>query len=250
MWMIGTAIPLLFVFLIGCPPPYEPKKLEMEPIGTTKNVPTTTADDPGDGGTVAPNSGTTAQNTDAPAGSSLCTGSFDDLADTLRSCEVSMPKGTEPLKGKLKVEVTGGGSTTPGGHVELEVKLRNIGSEPVSVYFSGDPYPKFDVEATDSRGKRVDLPAQRWPGYPKGFKPEASVAKASKVTLPKDGTAKLKLSWDAVKTKWAPEKAKEWDRRGFPRVPDKPLGKGKYSLRVVLPIIGDVDIPKVTIEVS
>ncbi|MFO0739448.1 MAG: hypothetical protein U0270_26355 [Labilithrix sp.] len=248
--MIGIAVPLLFLLLIGCPPPYEPKKLEMEPIGTTKNVPTTTADDPSDGGVVAPNSGTTAQNTDTPGGSSICSGSFDDLADTLKSCEVSMPKGTEPLKGKLEVKVTGGGATTPGGHVELQVTLRNTSSEPLNVYFTGDPSPHFDVEATDSKGKRVDLPPGRWPGYPKGFKPDAKEAKAAKVTLAKDGTAKLKVTWDAVKMKWAPERAKTWDGRGFPRSPDKPLGKGKYSLRVILPIMGDVEVPKVTIEVS
>jgi hypothetical protein len=250
MWMIGTAVPLLFVFLIGCPPPYEPKKLEMEPIGTTKNVPTNTLDDPGDGGVVAPNSGTTAQNSDTPAGSSICTGSFDDLADTLKSCEAPMPKGTDPLRGKLEVKVTGGDKTSPGGRVELQVTLRNTSSEPLAVYFTGDPFPHFDVEATDSKGRRVDLPPGRWPGYPKGFKPEVKEAKASKVTLPKDGTAKLKVTWDAVKTKWAPDRAKTWDGRGFPRVPDKPLAKGKYSLRVVLPILGDVDVPKVTIEIG
>lgn len=250
MWMIWLAVPLLFLFLIGCPPPYEPKKLEMEPIGTTKNVPTTTPDDPSDGGVVAPNSGTPGPN-GTPAANSICSGAdFDDLADTLKSCETSMPKGTEPLKGKLEVKVTGADKTTPGGHVELQVTLRNTSSEPITVYFTGDPYPHFDVEATDAKGKRADLPAGRWPGYPKGFKPDVKEAKASKVTLVKDGTAKLKVSWDAVKTKWAPERAKTWEGRGFPRIPDKPLGKGKYSLRVVLPILGDVDIPKVTVEVS
>lgn len=250
MWMIWIAAPLLFLFLVGCPPPYEPKKLEMESIGTTKNVPTDSLDEPGDGGVVAPNSGTTPQNTDVPAGNSLCTGSFDDLADTLRSCDASMPKGTEPLKGKLEVKISGAEKTSPGGRVDLVVTLRNTSSEPLDVYFTGDPYPHFDVEATDSKGRRVDLPPGRWPGYPKGFKPEPKEAKASKVTLPKDATAKLKVSWDAVKMKWAPDRAKTWEGRGFPRVPDKPLAKGKYSLKVVLPVLGDVDIPKVTVEVG
>lgn len=252
LWMIGVAVPLLFVFLIGCPPPHEPKKLEMEPIGTTKNVPTSTGDDPGDGGVVAPNSGTTAQNSgNGAGGSSVCSGAdFDDLADTLKSCETSMPSKPDGLKGKLEVKVTAVDKTSPGGHVDLQVTLRNTSSEALNVYFTGTPYPQFDVEATDSKGKRVDLPPGRWPGYPKGFKPEAKEAKASKVTIAKDGTAKLKVSWDAVKTKWAPERAKSWDGRGFPRSPDKPLGKGKYLLKVVLPLIGDTDVPRVTVEVG
>jgi hypothetical protein len=33
-------------------------------------------------------------------------------------------------------------------------------------------------------------------------------------------------------------------------MPSGPLGTGKYSLRVVLPLIGDVDAPKVPIEVG
>ncbi len=70
------------------------------------------------------------------------------------------------------------------------------------------------------------------------------------MTLEKNGTAKLKISWDAVKTKWAPEKARGWDGRGYPRVPSGPLTKGKYSLKLVLPIFGDVEAPKVPVEVS
>ncbi|MBX3233246.1 MAG: hypothetical protein KIT84_20855 [Labilithrix sp.] len=252
--MSGPGIPLLFALLLGCPPPYQPKKLEMESIGTTKDVPTTTLDDPGDGGVVAPNSGTPSPGSSGGV-NTLCSGSeFEDLADALRSCEVPMPKASEvgSMRDKVEVKVTASTSTTsPGGRIDLQITLRNkSSSDPVTVYFTGDPYPRFDVEATDSRGRRADLPDKRWPGYPKGMKPEARETKASRVTLDKNGTAKVKISWDAVRTKWAPDKARSWEGRGYPRVPSGPLPKGKYSLKLILPIFGDVEVPKVPVEVS
>jgi len=255
--MTWLAIPLLFTLLIGCPPPYEPKKLEMEPIGTTKNVPTSTLDDPGDGGVVAPNSGTPTPggSSGGSGGNSLCTSAdFDDLLDALKSCEVPMPKASDvgSVRDKVEVKVTASTSnTSPGGRIDLQITLRNKSTtDPVTIYFTGDPYPRFDVEATDSKGRRADLPDKRWPGYPKGVKPEAREAKASRVTLEKNGTARVKVTWDAVKTKWAPDKARSWDGRGYPRIPSGPLGKGKYSLKLILPIFGDVEVPKVPVEVS
>lgn len=251
--MSRLVVPLLFVALIGCPQPYQPKKLEMEQIGTTHNVPTNTPEDPSDGGVVAPNSGT--PNPSSSGGSTICSGTeFDDLLDSLKSCEVPMPKASDigQIKDKVEVKITPSTSTIgPGGRIDLSITLRNkSASDPVTIYFSGDPYPRFDVEATDSKGRRADLPDKRWPGYPKGFKPEARDAKASRVTLEKNGTAKLKVTWDAVKTRWAPEKAKEWTGRGYPRIPTGPLGKGKYTLKLVVPLLGDVEVPKLPIEVS
>lgn len=248
--MMWTAVPLLLMLLIGCPPPYQPKKLETQKIGTTENVPTDTPDYAGDGGVVSPNSATAA----GGGGAGPCEGGdFDDLADTLKSCDTPMPSSKDyaALKDKLDVKLKPSAtSTTPGGRIDIDVTLTNKSSDAVSVYFTGDPFPHFDVEATDAKGRRADLPPQRWPGYPKGFKPEAKEAKASKVTISAGGTAHLKVSWDAVKTKWAPDRAKSWDGRGYPRIPSGPLGKGKYSLKVVLPILGDVDPPKLPIDVS
>lgn len=239
----------LTLALGGCPPPPEPKKLEMEPIGTIKNVPTTTPDEPGDGGVTSPNSGTP-----SPGSASACSSAeFENLEEALKQCEVPMPRASEvpPIKDKLDVKVTTSTpSTTPGGRVDVQITLRNKSNDPISLYFTGDPAPRFDLEAVDSRGKRVDLPSQKWPGYPKGYKPEARDAKATKVTLDKNGFAKIKVTWDAVKMKWAPDKAKSWEGRGYPRAPSGPLAPGKYSLRVILPLIGDVDSPKVPIEVS
>jgi hypothetical protein len=234
----------------GCSPPPEPKKLEMEPIGTIKNVPTTAREElrGGDSGVTSPNSGTPSP------GSSACSGlEFENLDDVLRQCEVPMPRSSEvpTIKDKLDVKVsTSSPSTTPGGRVDVQITLRNKSNDPLVLYFTGDPAPRFDLEAVDAKGRRVDLPANKWPGYPKGYKPEAREVKAAKVTLDKNGTAKIKLSWDAIKTKWAPDKAKTWDGRGFPRTPSGPLGVGKYLLRVVLPLIGDLDVPKAPVEIG
>ncbi|MDF2692268.1 MAG: hypothetical protein K0S65_651 [Labilithrix sp.] len=236
------------LLLLGCPPPREPKKLEMEPIGTLKNVPTTPLVDESDSGVTTPNSGTPAP------GSSACSASeFDNLEEALKQCEVSMPRASElpSIKDKLEVKVTTSTpSTTPGGRVDVLITLRNKSNDPLTLYFTGDPTPRFDVEAVDTRGRRVDLPAGKWPGYPKGFKPETREAKASKITLEKNGTARLKISWDAVKTKWAPDRAKTWEGRGYPRTPAGPLGPGKYSLRILLPLIGEVETARVPIEID
>ncbi len=258
MLMSWTAATLLLSLTIGCPPSLQPpKKVEMESIGTVKNVPTTPRDEGGDSGVTSPNSGTPSPGSGG-GGSGTASGPcnsnlFDNLADALRSCEVPMPRAAEvpSIKDKLDVKIsTSTGATSPGGRVEVEITLRNKSNEPIALYFTGDPAPRFDLEAVDSKGKRVDLPAGRWPGYPKGYKPEARDAKAAKVTLDKNGVAKIKVNWDAVKTKWAPERARNWEGRGYPRVPSGPLGPGKYLLRAVLPLIGDVDAPKVPIEVD
>ena len=235
------------VLLLSCVPPHQPKKLEMEPIGTLKNIPTTALDDRGDSGVTSPNSGT------APIDGACTSGAFDNVEVTLRQCEVPLPRASEvpSLKEKLEVKVSTSASTaSPGGRVEVTVTLRNRTAEPLPLYFTGDPLPKFDLETVDAKGRRADLPAAKWPGYPKGYKPEARDAKASRITLEKNGTARVKLSWDAVKTRWAPDRARTWEGRGYPRVSGAALPPGKYSLRLVLPLLGAVDLPKTPIDVG
>jgi hypothetical protein len=245
-WLV-CAMGLVVLSGIACENGISKKNLAMEPIGTVKPINTTQTEDKSDGGVVAPNSGT-------PSKDGPCIASeFDNLEDVFRTCEVAMPKASDvpQVKDKLDVKVTmSSATTTPGGRVDVQIVLRNKTSEPLPIYFTGDPTPHFDLEAVDSKGRRADLPSSKWPGYPKGYKPEAREAKASRVTLDKNGSAKLRLTWDAVKTKWAPDKAKSWEGRGFPRSPSGPLPPGKYMLRLVLPLIGDVDVPKVPIEVS
>src|SRR5690348_14881948 len=61
------------LLLLGCSPPPAPKKLEMEPIGTLKNVPTTPLVDESDSGVTTPNSGTP-----APVSSACSASEFDN----------------------------------------------------------------------------------------------------------------------------------------------------------------------------
>lgn len=236
------------VSVAGCPPSREPRRLEMEPIGTVKGVATTPLDEDGEGDVTTPNSGTP-----APGTTPCSAPDFDDLEEALKRCEVPMPRASEvpAIKDKLEVSVTASSPTiTPGGRLDVQITLRNTSGDPLALYFTGDPSPRFDVEAVDTKGRRVDVPPGKWPGYPKGFRPEAREAKAAKVTLDKNGSARIKVPWDAVKMKWAPEKAKVWQGRGYPRVPSGPLARGKYSLRVVLPLIGDIATPKLDVTVG
>ncbi|MBX3199917.1 MAG: hypothetical protein KF850_23325 [Labilithrix sp.] len=247
-WSYGLMFGAGIVLLLGCPPPREPKKLEMQPIGTLANVPTAPPEVDDGSDVTTPNSGTP-----SPGTTTCGAPDFDNLEDTLKLCEVPMPRPSEvpSIKDKLEVTVTSSTpTTTPGGRVDLQITLRNKTSDPLALYFTGDPSPRFDVEAVDAKGRRVDIPPNKWPGYPKGYKPEAREAKAAKVTLDKNGSARVKLVWDAVKTKWAPERARSWEGRGYPRMIAGPLGVGKYSLRVVLPLLGDVAAPKVAVEVT
>ncbi|HVJ89004.1 MAG TPA: hypothetical protein VM580_04310 [Labilithrix sp.] len=236
------------LLLAGCSTPPVRKPIEMEPIGTLKNVPTTPLEEPNGRDVTTPNSGTPAP------GTSACSGNvFENLEEIFRQCDVPMPRpGDLPsLKDKLEVTVTTSApSTPPGGRVEVVITLRNKTSDPLPLYLAGDPGPRIDVEAFDVKGKRVDVPASRWPGFPKGFKPEPREAKAAKITLEKNGTVRLRGAWDARKMKWAPEKARSWDGRGYPRVPAGPLAPGTYTLRVILPLLGEADVPKMLIEVG
>lgn len=238
-----------FAWAVGCGAPAPRKALEMQAIGTVESVPQPEETDATPGSTTTPNSGTPDHAKEA-----ACTmADVDDLEGALRSCEVPMPKSSDvpDIKGRLEVRVTSSTpTTTPGGRVDLVLVLHNKTAEPLPLYFTGDPNPHFDVEALDARGRRADLPAGKWPGYPKGFKPETREVKASRITLEKNGTARVRLVWDAVKSKWAPDKAKTWEGRGYPRTPAGPMPAGKYTLRVVVPVLGELDTPKVDVAVG
>jgi hypothetical protein len=244
----GVGVTLGALFFLACEPVHQRKKIEMTPIGTWQNVPTASRDDGSDSGVTAPNSGTLAREN-----SSCSAAEFDNLEDTLRGCEVPMPRATDvgSLRDRLDVRVaTSPSRTTPGGRIDVEITLRNKTNEPLALYFTGDPSPRFDVEALNTQGKRVDIPATKFPGYPKGQKPEARETKAAKVTLEKNGTAKVHLAWDAVKSKWSPSSARSWEGRGYPRVPAGPLAAGRYLLRIVLPLLGDIDPPRIGVDVG
>jgi hypothetical protein len=234
--------------LVACSGASQRKPLEMQSIGTVKNVPKPVEDD-SPGTSTSPNSGTP-----NAAREAACTvADVENLEEALRSCDVPVPKSPDvpSIKDRLEVKVTAATpSTAPGGRIDLVLTLRNKTDTPLPLYFTGEPSPRFDVEALDTKGRRADLPPNKFPGYPKGGKPEPRETKASRITLDKNGTARMKLSWEAVKTKWAPDRAKTWEGRGYPRAPAGPMPAGKYTLRVLLPVIGEVDPPKVAVDIG
>lgn len=249
-WVLGY---LALAVAASCTPPPQRKPIEMMPIGTVPDIPRT-VEDLGPGDTTTPNSGTPS------AATGECTvGDGEDLESAFKGCETSMPKKSElpsNLKDKLELRVS---SSTPaitgGGQVDLTVFLQNKSKESLSLFFSGDPEPQFDVEALDAKGRRVDQPAGRQPPYPKGYTPPSREAKAVRVSLKAGATVRVKLPWVASKMKWAPDKLKEWEGRGYPKAPAGDLPRGKYVLRVVVPIIGAVEkgeltLPKVKVEVT
>jgi hypothetical protein len=235
----------------GCDPPAKRKPIEMAPIGTVPIL-TRTAVEPDGGTTTSPNSGTASASKEA-----ACTSDdFEALEDALKQCEAKMPRsGDVPsnMRDKLDVRVTSGTpSITPGGRADLTLTLKNKSNEPLPLYFTGDPTPRFEIEAVDAKGRRVDLPTGKPPKTP--VVPTREV-KAARITLAPGGTARVRIPWDAVKTRWAPEKAKTWEGRGYPRAAAGPLGTGKYTLRVVVPLVGvfekgELDVPKVPMEVG
>jgi len=223
----------------------------MAPIGTVP-IKERTADEPDGGATTTPNSGTP-----SAAKEAACTsGDFESLEEALKQCDSAMPRaGDVPsgMRDKLEVRVISGTpSISPGGRVDLTLTLKNKSGEPLPLYFSGDPNPRFEVEALDAKGRRVDLPTGKPPKTP--TVPTRDV-KSARITLAPGGTARVKIPWDAVKTRWAPEKAKSWEGRGYPRAGAGPLAAGKYTLRIVLPLIGvfekgELELPKVPMEVG
>ncbi len=247
-----VALALHGVVSLGCDPAKTQRKpIEMAPIGTVPIFTRTTAEE-GDGGTTTPNSGTP-----NPAKEAACqSADFESLEETLRLCDSPMPRaGDVPsgLRDKLEMRVTAGTpSITPGGRVDLTLTVKNKSNETLPLYFSGTPQPAFEVEALDAKGKRVDLPGGKPPKSPALATRET---KAARIMLNPGGTARIRIPWDAVKTKWAPERMKSWEGRGYPRAPGGPLGPGKYTLRVFVPLVGvfdksESDLPKVPIEVG
>lgn len=235
----------------GCDPPTQRRPVEMAPIGTVP-VLTRTADEPDGGTTTAPNSAGSLSAKEA-----ACTSDdFESLEEALKLCESKMPRAGDVPSGmreRLEVRVTSGTPTiTPGGRADVTLTLKNKSSEPLPLYFSGDPTPRFELEAVDAKGKRVDLPAGK---PPKGPAAAARDVKAARITLGPNGIARVKIPWDAVKSRWAPEKLKTWEGRGYPRASAGPLAPGKYILRVVIPLVGvfekgEFEVPKLPIEVG
>jgi len=236
---------------LACAPPPQRKPIEMTPIGTVPVVERTVAE-PDLGATTSPNSGTTVSAKEA-----ACTMTeVEQLADVLRNCDAPMPKGADVPSGladKLELSVAAGTpTTTPGGRVDVTLTLKNKTNDAVTLYFVGEPKPRFEVEAFDAKGaRRVEMPKDK---PPKAAYPPSRPVKASRIILTGGGSARIRVPWDAVKTRWAPEKVKTWEGRGPARAVFANLPYGKYQLRVVMPLImvekGELDLPKVAVEVT
>lgn len=155
------------------------------------------------------------------------------------------PDSIPPVDLKGKLEVTLSASPTkppPGGKVDLLVTYANKSKDPLVLHFRIDPVPRFEVEVWDTKKspKRADLPAGNPPPPPKGAaQPPPSEPKSARITLAPNGSARARISWDAVKMKWAPEKYRGTPpERGYPRSPAGPLPKGKYNIKVSSPLVG------------
>ena len=195
----------------------------------------------------------------------VCVGLDLDLAQALMqaACEVTVDPNKKPadMKGRLEVKVVPLMTTVPSGkRTDLVVTFTNKMPSSIELDFLVDPLPRFLVEAYDTKtNKRVDMPAGNPPPPPKGAKrPDPAKPSTARVTVAANGTAKMVVPWEAVRTKWAPEKfAGTPPEMGYPRASAGGLGKGKYRLRVVTPLTNvfegidkEVSAPKVEIAVQ
>jgi len=176
------------------------------------------------------------------------------------------PDSLTPVDLKGKLEVTVSASPTKlgaGGKADLMITYANKSKEPLVLHFKIDPLPRFEIEVWDPSGKkgpkRADLPAGNPPAPPKGAtQPPPSEAKSAKITIAPNGSARARIPWEAVKMKWAPEKYRGTPpERGFPRAAAGPLPKGKYTVKVLTPLVGvsegvdhEMSAPKVEIEIG
>jgi hypothetical protein len=147
----------------------------------------------------------------------------------------------------------------PSGHADLLVTFTNKSAAPLSLDFTVDPTPRFSVEVYNAKtNKRAELPAASEPKIPAGMSRDTTEPKIARVTITANGKATVHVPWDAVKTRWAPEKLKGTPpEMGYPRVPAGPLAKGKYNLRVMTPLTNvfegidhEVSAPRTAIEVQ
>ncbi len=203
---------------------------------------------------------------DADGGSAGCTGFEEPKLDEALmkvACEMkdtSASQGSVDVKDKLEIRVMPFPTkVVQSGIMEIVVSFVNKSKEPLTLYFQINPEPHFTVEAYDAKNKRVDIPGGNPPPFPKDMaQPVSAEPKIAKYTIAPNGNGKVKLNWTAAKMKWDPSKVKGAILdRGYPRTVAGPLPKGKYTLRVITPLVGvfegvehEVTAPKIQIEVN
>jgi hypothetical protein len=157
------------------------------------------------------------------------------------ACEAPSPTGQPPdLSKSLVVKVSVSPNVVaPGAHADVLVSFTNKSTAVLPLYFTIDPMPRFDIEVYNPKGNRMDLPKSSPPPLPAGIAArEPGEAKTARILLAPNGTARMPMGWDAVKLRWAPEKLKGTPpEKGYPRAPAGALPKGKYSLKVMTPLV-------------
>jgi hypothetical protein len=195
----------------------------------------------------------------APCGGTTIT----DLMASVSQAGCELPEGAAPStqtakKDNLDVILTASAQVAPGSTAEVAVVFKNKGKTRLPLDFTVDPDPRFRFEVYTPKGARVDKPAGNEPPMPPGAG-EAMAARLARVTLEPNGTARLLLPWQAVKYKWASkDKAKgAVVGHGYPREPAGPLPRGKYVLRLVMPLAnveetGDHEVtqPRTDVEIA
>ncbi|MDP9037504.1 MAG: hypothetical protein M3O50_22130 [Myxococcota bacterium] len=196
-----------------------------------------------------------------------CSGaSIPDLLAALSqaACEVPNAKAgdrQQDVKKNLDIKVMADPPRIPpGSSASFTVLFKNKGKTDLPLDFTVDPEPRFDFEVYTAKGTRVDRPGGSEPHLPAEVaSAPVPIPRTARVTLAPLGTAKLVLSWTAVRYKWASkDRAKgALPGHGYPRDPAGPLPKGKYLVRVVTPLTGvtegvdhEVSHPRVDVEVG
>ena len=202
-----------------------------------------------------------------PEKKDVCVG-FDigNLEDLLAKSDCEVPNATPEslenvdVKGKLELKVTASPTrVAPGGKADLLVTFTNKTSVPMPLSFRIDPLARFETETYDAKKKRADMPPGNPPPPPKGHTaPPPADVKIARVTLAPNGSARVTVPWEAVRMKWAPQKVRGTAvEKGYPRAPAGPLPKGKYTVKVVTPLVGvleggdhEVSAPSLDVEVG
>ena len=196
-----------------------------------------------------------------------CSGmNIPDLLSALSQAACERPANAPPPKlqaSKDVVDVTATADSSqiaPNGTAQIRVVFKNKTKEKLPLDFTVDPDPRFSFELYTFKGARADKPAGNEPSLPSEASDNAPPEPhQARVVLFPNGTATVVLPWHAVKYKWASkERAKgAIAGRGYPRDPAGPLGKGKYVLRVVTPLLNvdestdhEISQPRAHFEIS
>jgi hypothetical protein len=258
---------------MNTPGPQEPENSDEEPSGDKKKNPDAISPDDSSGSSMLGSGGTpsapmkehaTIKDDTEKKGKVSCGGAnIPDLLAIVGQTACEVPKATpdnEPTRDAKDLEIKvsiDAPKVPPGTKASVTVTFHNKGKTEMPLDFVADPEPRFDLELYTLKGKRADNPPGAEPALPGGG--EAPEKAISRVTLAPQGTAKLVLPWEANKYKWVPaEKAKgALPGQHYPREVAGPLPKGKYSLKVVMPLVGiaegsdhEISQPRLAVEVG